>query len=54
MEYKVIQPNLGFRKHDQKIQDILNNEALAGWKLHTLSTSTYGHILLVFEREKHR
>lgn len=54
MEYKVIQPNLGFRKHDQKLQEILNNESLAGWRLHTLSTSTYGNIILVFEREKHR
>lgn len=54
MEYKVLQPNLGLRNHDEKLQDILNKEAMSGWRLHTINTSPYGHFMLVFERDKHR
>ena len=54
MEYKVLQPNLGLRNHADKLQDILNNEAISGWKLHTMNTTPYGQVMLVFERDKHR
>ncbi|NQX80980.1 MAG: DUF4177 domain-containing protein [Flavobacteriaceae bacterium] len=54
VEYKVIKPDLGFRRHTEKLQDILNNEAVKGWKLYTSNVIGQGFFILTFERDKNR
>jgi hypothetical protein len=34
------------------MQDVLNQHARDGWKLHTCTESTYGHMLVIFERPR--
>lgn len=34
------------------VENVLNGHARDGWKLHTITESTYGKWLIVFERQK--
>lgn len=54
-EYKVLAPNLGFRKRAEKLQDFINNYAIESWTLKAITNNRHGGIaFLVFEREKNR
>lgn len=49
-EYKVIQPKLGFRKWNEKLEDLLNQYAREGWQV----SEILQNYCIVFERDKNR
>jgi len=54
-EYKVISPSLGLRKRSEKLEELLNKNAMESWALTTITHSKHGGIsFIVFEREKNR
>jgi len=44
-EYKVVKAQLGWSKHEEKLEDLLNEQAVSGWVFK--ETSTVGHLILV-------
>lgn len=55
LEYKVINPALGFRKKSETFEAILNIHAREGWNLKSLVTNNHGGVIyIILEREKNR
>lgn len=53
-EYKVLTPTLGFRNKTKKLEELLNDEARAGWSLQSIVPHAHGIMFIVFERSKNR
>lgn len=50
-EYKVVSPKLGLSKRNEKLEELLNQQAREGWVVSHIAQSAY---FVVFERDKNR